>query len=163
CSTASGRKLEARHIPRSCLKGVRIPFAELSTPNHSFVQFEMASAVYHCQDFTEKEGRISTALETRPSTLRLVNAHGPGEIPSFPRVGFSPFRSYTEISNMSDVHSPPMETASPHVALVQMAMGHWISRIVHVAAQLELADRLAGGSKTAEELAGPTGTDAPSL
>jgi hypothetical protein len=55
---------------------------------------------------------------------------------------------------MSDVATeiaPP-----PHVQLVQMAMGHWISRIVHLAAELGIADRLAPGAKTAEELAGPT-------
>jgi hypothetical protein len=48
--------------------------------------------------------------------------------------------------------SPTMEAAPPHVQLVQMAMGHWISRIVYVAAELELADRLAGGPESAEEL-----------
>jgi hypothetical protein len=37
-----------------------------------------------------------------------------------------------------------------------MAMGHWISRIVHLAAELGIADHLASGAKTAEELAGPT-------
>jgi hypothetical protein len=47
--------------------------------------------------------------------------------------------------------------------LVQMAMGHWISRIVYVAAKLDLAGRLADGSKSAEELAGPTGTDPTAL
>lgn len=51
----------------------------------------------------------------------------------------------------------------PHAQLVQMAMGYWVSRIVHVAAKLDLADRLADGPKGAEELAGPTGTHAPSL
>ena len=38
-----------------------------------------------------------------------------------------------------------------------MAMGHWVSRIVHVAAELGLADHLASGPRTAEELAQPTG------
>jgi hypothetical protein len=44
-----------------------------------------------------------------------------------------------------------------------MAMGHWVSHIVYVAAKLNLADYLAQGPKTAEMLAGPTGTHAPSL
>jgi hypothetical protein len=44
-----------------------------------------------------------------------------------------------------------------------MATGHWVSKIIYAAAGLELADRLADGPKTAEELAGPTGTHAPSL
>src|SRR5262245_7467627 len=53
--------------------------------------------------------------------------------------------------------------APPHAQLVQMAMGHWVSRIVHVAAALGLADLLAAGARTAEELAKPTGTQAASL
>ena len=50
-----------------------------------------------------------------------------------------------------------------HVQIVQMPMGHWISRIVHFTATLGLADHLADGARSAEELAGPTGTHAPSL
>jgi len=38
-----------------------------------------------------------------------------------------------------------------------------VSRIVYVAAKLSLADHLAKGPKSADELAGPTGTHAPSL
>jgi O-methyltransferase domain/Dimerisation domain len=59
--------------------------------------------------------------------------------------------------------SPGGETPPPHVQLIQMAMGHWVSRTVHLAATLGLADCLAEGPKSAEELAGPTGTHAPSL
>lgn len=44
-----------------------------------------------------------------------------------------------------------------------MAGGHWLSKIMYAAAKLELADLLANGPKSAEELAGPTGTHAPSL
>jgi len=51
----------------------------------------------------------------------------------------------------------------PHVQLIQMAMAHWVSRIAYVAAKLGLADHLANGPKTADELAVPTGTHAPSL
>ena len=51
----------------------------------------------------------------------------------------------------------------PHVQLIQMAGGHWLSKIMYAAAKLELADRLADGPKSAEELAGPTGTHEPSL
>lgn len=47
----------------------------------------------------------------------------------------------------------------PHAQLVQMAMGHWVSRIVLVAAELKIADHLASGPRTAEELAGPTGAE----
>jgi hypothetical protein len=47
--------------------------------------------------------------------------------------------------------------------LIQMATAHWVSRILYVAAEINLADRLAKGSRTAEELAQSTGTDARSL
>ena len=47
--------------------------------------------------------------------------------------------------------------------LIQMATAHWVSRILYVAAEMNLADRLAEGPRTAEELAQSTGTDAPSL
>lgn len=55
------------------------------------------------------------------------------------------------------------EETPPHSQLIQMAMAHWVSRVVYLAAKLALADRLADGAKTADELAGPTGTHAPSL
>ncbi len=51
----------------------------------------------------------------------------------------------------------------PHVQLMEMATAHWTSRIVYVAAKLRLADHLAEGAKSADELAGPTGTHAPTL
>ena len=46
----------------------------------------------------------------------------------------------------------------PHAQLIQMATGYWVSRIVYVAAQLGLADRLAGGARSAAELAAPMAT-----
>lgn len=51
----------------------------------------------------------------------------------------------------------------PHARLVEMATAAWISMIVHGAAKIALADHLGSGAKTAEQLAGPTGTHAPSL
>lgn len=44
----------------------------------------------------------------------------------------------------------------PHVRLIQMGMGAWVSRIVFTAAELGIADLLADGPKSAEELAGST-------
>ncbi len=64
---------------------------------------------------------------------------------------------------MSERMDSHIESLPPSAQLVQMAMGHWLSRIVYVAARLGLADRLADGPKTADELAGATGTHAPSL
>src|SRR5215471_8750594 len=55
------------------------------------------------------------------------------------------------------------EAAPPHAQLIQMAMGHWVSQIVYLAARLDLADHLAAGRKSADELAEVTGTHAPSL
>ena len=52
---------------------------------------------------------------------------------------------------------------SPQAQLVQMAMAHWISRLVFTAAQLNLADHLADGPRTAAELSQLTSTDALSL
>jgi hypothetical protein len=56
-----------------------------------------------------------------------------------------------------------IQTAPPHAQLVQMAHAHWVSQIVYVAAKLSLADHLANGPKSADEIAGETGTHAPSL
>jgi hypothetical protein len=57
------------------------------------------------------------------------------------------------------------ETAPPpaHIQLINMARGINVSMIVYAAAKFGLADHLASGPKTADELAGPTGTHAPSL
>jgi len=55
------------------------------------------------------------------------------------------------------------QTVPPHAQLVQMATAHWVSHIVYVAAKLNLADHLAKGPQSADTLAGPTGTHAPSL
>src|SRR3954451_246834 len=55
------------------------------------------------------------------------------------------------------------QSLPPHAQLVQMGMAHWVSHIVYVAAKLGLADHLAKGAMSAEQLAGPTGTHAPSL
>ena len=64
----------------------------------------------------------------------------------------------------SETEAPPAKAAPPpYVQLVQMAMGHWVSSIVCLAAELKIADLLASGTKTAEELAGPTGTSAGPL
>lgn len=51
----------------------------------------------------------------------------------------------------------------PHAQVIQMASAYWISRLVYAAAKLGLADHLAAGPRSAADLAGPTGTHAPSL
>jgi hypothetical protein len=64
---------------------------------------------------------------------------------------------------MTESPAPGAPILPPHAQLVQMAMGQWVAHIVYVAAELGLADHLAGGPRRADELAGPTGTHAPSL
>lgn len=64
---------------------------------------------------------------------------------------------------MTTAPQPSVETLPPHVQVIQMSTGHWVSKMIYAASKLELADRLSEGPKTAEELAGPTGTHAPSL
>jgi hypothetical protein len=51
----------------------------------------------------------------------------------------------------------------PQAQLIQMATAHFVSHFLYAAAQLNLADHLADGPKTAEELAKATATDARSL
>jgi hypothetical protein len=55
-------------------------------------------------------------------------------------------------------HEPP-----PPVQLLQLMNGYWVTQSIAVAAELRLADELASGAATAEELAAATGTHAPSL
>lgn len=50
-------------------------------------------------------------------------------------------------------------TAPPaHARLIKMGTSYWTSRLLYAAARLELADHLAGGARTAMELAASTGT-----
>ena len=51
----------------------------------------------------------------------------------------------------------------PHVQLIQTGIAYWGSKLVLTAAQLGLADRLAGGARSASELAQELKLHAPSL
>lgn len=55
------------------------------------------------------------------------------------------------------------DAVPPHVQLIQIATAGFVSKIVYVATKLALADLLASGAKTADELARPIGAHAPSL
>ena len=59
----------------------------------------------------------------------------------------------------------PGASAPPTLAdqLLQMASGAWLTQMIHVAAELQLADRLAEGERTVEELAAACGAHADSL
>lgn len=52
---------------------------------------------------------------------------------------------------------------NPAMALRLLATGHYIAQVVYVAAQLRLADLLANGPRSAEDLAREAGVHAPSL
>lgn len=64
---------------------------------------------------------------------------------------------------MTEIAREKAEMQSPQAQLVRMATAHWVSRLVHVAAKMNLADHLADGPRAAEELAGTTANDASSL
>src|SRR5687767_1655017 len=55
------------------------------------------------------------------------------------------------------------ETPSPVQQIMQVATGYMASSALYVAVALKVADHLAGGAKTAEELARATGTQADGL
>jgi hypothetical protein len=63
---------------------------------------------------------------------------------------------------MPEIARAKIET-QPQAQLIQMATAHWVSRLLYVAAQMNLADRLAEGPRTADELAKSTASDASSL
>lgn len=58
---------------------------------------------------------------------------------------------------------PSLASLPPHVQLIQMGTALWVSRLVYVAAKLNVADHIADATRSAEELAGATQTHAPSL
>jgi O-methyltransferase domain/Dimerisation domain len=61
-------------------------------------------------------------------------------------------------------HAPTKtEQQTPQDQLIQMATGHWVSSVICVAAQMNLADHLAEAPRTAAELAQSTTSDASSL
>lgn len=70
------------------------------------------------------------------------------------------------MNHMSNT-APKQETTPtalpPETALLEMISGMWVSQIVYVAARLGLADLVAEGPKTADELATATKTDARAL
>ena len=51
----------------------------------------------------------------------------------------------------------------PPAQLIIFIVGKWISKPIYVAAELSIADMLAGGSKTIQELAQLSQSHAPSL
>ena len=58
---------------------------------------------------------------------------------------------------------PAPHALPPHVQLIQMVAASWTSAVIYAAAKLGIADHLSAGPRSAVELAGVTGTHAPSL
>ncbi len=56
-----------------------------------------------------------------------------------------------------------MPAPTPQDQMARMITGYWVSQMVHVAAKLKIADLLAGGPRTVEELAQATETHVRSL
>jgi hypothetical protein len=55
---------------------------------------------------------------------------------------------------MTETLPPP----PPHIQMIQMATGYWLSRVVYTAAKLGIADLLASGPRPSSEIAQATGT-----
>ena len=64
---------------------------------------------------------------------------------------------------MSDNQPAASTLPAPHIQLIQMGRAFVVSRTLYAAAKLGLADQLASGPKSAEELARPMQVHAPSL
>lgn len=67
------------------------------------------------------------------------------------------------IRQFTVAEEPITESAPPEVVLREMIMGSLGAQAVYVAAKLGIADLLGDGSKSTDQLAQATGTDAPSL
>jgi hypothetical protein len=64
---------------------------------------------------------------------------------------------------MNDQAKPQDQAPPPAMQVIQMGSAYWVSCIVHAAAQLDLADKLALGPKTAAEIAQAADLNAPAL
>ena len=58
---------------------------------------------------------------------------------------------------------PQTGTTSASMTLLRMISGSWVSQAIHVAAKLQVADHLASGAKSSDELARAAGADADAL
>ena len=108
----------------------------------------------------EKNGRAADLQKELEALFISQNQSPSTDVTSIPATFL---RVTVARENWRAAQNPASTKWPPHTQLIEMATAHWISRIVYVAAKLGLADHLAGGPKSADELAGPTGTHAPSL
>ncbi|MFN7741157.1 MAG: hypothetical protein ACK5RA_13010, partial [Cyanobacteriota bacterium] len=80
------------------------------------------------------------------------------QIPSIP---MAPAESTHQPAAPQAQGSPPALSASDQ--LKQLAGGAWVTQMIHVAAELGVADQLACGERPVEELAEACGADADGL
>ena len=64
------------------------------------------------------------------------------------------------MTTTATVDTPPLPA---HVQLIQMSAGAWVAAALYAAAQLGIADRLAAGARSADDLAPAINAHAPSL
>ncbi len=107
----------------------------------------------------EKTGRAAELQKELEALFISQNRSSRKEVTSIPAT----FLRVTVTLKSAELPKTQLQPKPPHAQLIEMGMAHWISRILYVAAKLDLADHLAEGPKSADELAGPTGTHAPSL
>ena len=107
----------------------------------------------------EKNGRAADLQKELEALFISQNRSPNKDATSIPAT----FLRVTVTLKSDESRQTQLQAKPPHAQLIEMGMAHWISRILYVAAKLDLADQLAGGPKSADELAGPTGTHAPSL
>jgi Dimerisation domain/O-methyltransferase domain len=63
----------------------------------------------------------------------------------------------------SDLTTAAPLSLPPHVQLIQMGIGGWVSAVVYHAAKMKLADHLADGPKDGAQVAAATDTPAPTM
>jgi hypothetical protein len=108
----------------------------------AFVEWTDAGHLRHCTFVAMRGDKKPTEVKLELAKLEAEKQH---------------------LKDMPENNHSQTESAPPHAQLVQMAHAHWVSHIVYVAAKLSLADHLANGPKSADEIAGERGTHAPSL
>jgi alkyl hydroperoxide reductase subunit AhpC/2-polyprenyl-3-methyl-5-hydroxy-6-metoxy-1,4-benzoquinol methylase len=131
-----------------------------STPSELLAAFrKYYGPTMNAFEAAEKNGRAAELQKELEDLFTRENKSPNKNVTSIPAT----FLRVTVALKDGEAPKSQVQTKPPHAQLIEMATGHWISRIVYVAAKLGLADRLAEGPKSADELAGPTGTHAPSL
>jgi len=103
----------------------------------------------------------SRACRVGQRSCVVLDAPSPDvDFESAPRCTFATVNacSLPEPKTMTTPNQPP-----PVARLAQMATGHFLARIVYVAAKLGIADQLAGAPKSAAEISSALGCDTKSL